>query len=323
MGRSSITVRLARSFQALPLWIFRFLEWPVVALLSRRKAKLRAIFVLALPRSGSTVTYQLLCHGLFVQYLSNVWNLLYQLPLLGGWLSSFFARRHRSNFQSRYGFVSGVDGPAEGLRFWQWWLDCGLSDRDCALMPDRKRRGRSGYLRKVLNVVTRGQGGPFVTAYLGHVLVPDRVHGGFPEALLIRLRRDPVSNALSLLNSMRVNDATWFSVVPHECHGLDSSTEHERVAAQVYWLNRRLIDAECANEMLTIHYEELCARPAATLERIRAWCLEKGVNVAPKFSLPERFAYKVADVERDPDARKIRHALDLLEERHGKLEEKP
>ena len=74
MGRSSITVRLARSFQALPLWIFRFLEWPVVALLSRRKAKLRAIFVLALPRSGSTVTYQLLCHGLFVQYLSNVWN---------------------------------------------------------------------------------------------------------------------------------------------------------------------------------------------------------------------------------------------------------
>jgi hypothetical protein len=201
--RSSFIVRLARRIQNTPLWLFGFVEWPFVALFGKQYDFTQAIIVLALPRSGSTVTYQTLCHGLSVNYLSNLWNLFYQLPLVGGWLAARKARYHHSDFSSQHGFVPGLDGPAEGLRFWKWWLDCGLSDSDCHNLSEEKRHKRIVYLRRVLSVLIRRYQ-PFATAYLGHALVPDRVYNAFPNAVLIRLRREPVSNALSLLKSMRV-----------------------------------------------------------------------------------------------------------------------
>lgn len=318
-GRSSISVRIARLIQVLPLRLFRFLEWPFVLLASKQDKNTQAIFVLALPRSGSTVTFQSICHGLSVNYLSNLWNLCYQLPLFGGWLSERRAQFHRSEFQSLQGFVTGIDGPAEGLRFWCWWLDCGLSDYECETMPLEKRNKRANYLRRVLSVLSQTKG-PFATAYLGHALVPDRVHDAFPGAVFIRLRRDPVSNALSLLKSMRSNQTTWFSVVPSECDGLERLNEYERVAAQVYWLNRRLDNSDCASEMLTVHYEKICQSPEKELSRIRNWCVENGVRVESKFTLPSHFDYKIADLNLDPEAIKIRRALDQLEDRYGKLE---
>lgn len=318
MSRTSLTVQLARIFQTLPLWLLQFFERPFLALFSERKP-VPALFVLALPRSGSTVTYQVICHGLAVQYFSNLWNLFYQLPLLGGILSARFASRHWSNFRSQHGFVSGLDGPAEGLRFWRWWLDCGLSDQDCQNFSVAKRQSRARYLARVLSVLTR-RGRPFVTAYLGHALVPERVQEAFQGAVLIRLRRDPVANGLSLLKSMRAGQSRWFSVLPKECLDLEDASEHERVAAQVYWLNRRLDSSQCADEMLTVHYESLCENPSMELERIRCWCLDRGIEMNIKFDLPERLSHKVVDYRGDPDAVKIRRALVRLEETHGELE---
>jgi hypothetical protein len=318
--RSSFIVRLARRIQNTPLWLFGFVEWPFVALFGKQYDFTQAIIVLALPRSGSTVTYQTLCHGLSVNYLSNLWNLFYQLPLVGGWLAARKARYHHSDFSSQHGFVPGLDGPAEGLRFWKWWLDCGLSDSDCHNLSEEKRHKRIVYLRRVLSVLIRRYQ-PFATAYLGHALVPDRVYNAFPNAVLIRLRREPVSNALSLLKSMRAHGSDWFSVKPRECEGLEGASEHERVAAQVYWLNRRLDKAACGKNMLVIHYEQLCENPARELERVREYCMKNNISVAPKFQLPTSFMYKTANLATDMDAMKIREALDKLETQYGRLEE--
>jgi len=160
---------------------------------------------------------------------------------------------------------------------------------------------------------------PFATAYLGHTLVPDRVSEAFPGAILIRLRREPVANALSLLKSMQGNGSGWFSVKPHECEGLETATEHERVAAQVFWLNRRLDDSACSAEMLTVHYEKLCESPEREVARIQNWCNANGVAVGRKFELPKQFPFKKPDLDADTDAIKIREALSKLEAKYGKL----
>ena len=107
---------------------------------------------------------------------------------------------------------------------------------------------------------------------------------------------------------------------PHECDGLEAVTEHERVAAQVFWLNRRLDNSACSAKMLTIHYEQLCENPEREVERIRNWCNEKGVAVERKFELPKQFPFKRSDLNADTDAIKIREALSKLEAKHGKLE---
>lgn len=319
-SRTSISVRFARRIQSAPLWVLRCLEWPFVWLLSKPRNVTPAIIVFALPRSGSTVTYQAVCHGLAVNYLSNLWHLLYQLPLLGGWASGRVAQSHCSDFKSQHGFVPGLSGPAEGLQFWRRWLDCGLVDKDCDTLSVSKRHSRAKYLQSVLVALARS-GRPFATAYLGHTLVPDRVDQSFPGSVLIRLRRDPVSNALSLLKSLRASGSDWFSVKPRECENLGSASDHERVAAQVYWLNRRLDEATCSESMLVIHYEDLCENPDREISRIQQWCTENGIPVERKFELPKSFPFKQADLETDSDAMKIREALDKLQAAHGRLEE--
>ena len=317
MNRTSLAVLAARQFQRLPLRILRFLEWPF-SMRAKTVEPFQGLIILALPRSGSTVTYQAICQGLSVQYLSNVWNLLYQLPLLAGLLSSRLSLRHRSSFQSHHGFVSGIAGPSEGLRFWEWWSDCGLSDEACALLPAQTRQRRVRYLNKVLSWLSR-DGRPFATAYLGHALMPDSIDEAFQGAALIRLRRDPVANGLSLLRAARGGSSDWFSVVPRECAALGVLNEYERVAAQVYWLNRRLDDAACSSGFLIVDYEDLCKKPAVEIARIRDWCRKRGIMVEYKFGMPESFEYRKADIETDPDAININQALKRLEIAHGAL----
>ncbi|MGV2497804.1 sulfotransferase [Pelagerythrobacter aerophilus] len=314
--RSSPAVRIARCIQELPLWIFRFIEWPVVKIFGRRKDP-SAIFVLALPRSGSTLAYQVICHGLQVNYLSNIWNVFYQLPLLGGAVSGRLATKHRSNFRSAHGFVAGVTGPAEGLRFWQWWLDSGLAD-DIGIESTEAQNARCLYLRQTFSALERWWG-PFVTTFLGHSLIPDRLRAAFPSSVIIRLRRDPVANALALLNCMRSENVKWFSIKPRECEEFEDADEFRRAAAQVYWLNRRLDDAVGAEDMLTVHYEMLCEDPQRELIRIQEWCRINGIEIQQKFELPSSFTRLSARYTSDSDTRKIHAALDEMEGRFGKL----
>lgn len=318
MGRKSLAVRLGRIIQKLPLRFLQFLEWPFLYLTSAKQREPKLLIILALPRSGSTVTYQTFVHGIKLQYLSNFSNLLYQLPLIGGSLARLLNRGHYSDFVSHHGFVAGLSGPAEGLAYWQWWLDSGLTDGTSHNLSPFVLQRRVCYLRRTLSWLT-SRSEPFVTAYLGHALVPDRVAEAFPAAVFIRLRRDPLDNALSLLKCMRDDAVKWFSVLPDECMDWNEASEHERVAAQVYWLNRRLDDALTAHQYLEIDYEALCHNPAVEIEKVRHHFSRRGIDIALKFPLPDRFSVQRADQGGNVDAQMVRKALDHLEDKYGKL----
>ena len=117
VDRASPAVRMARLAQRVPLGLLRPLESLVMRASGHDRDAPNLVVLLALPRSGSTLTYQLLVHGLQPVYLSNLAHLLYQVPLFGGMVSRRRCRGHRSDFHSVQGFTQGVCGPAEGLRF--------------------------------------------------------------------------------------------------------------------------------------------------------------------------------------------------------------
>jgi hypothetical protein len=317
-GRKSFLVQVGRTLQKLPLaWLRILLEVPLVMLC--RNSKPRMIILLGLPRSGSTLTYQVLIHSLRPHYLSNFGNLLFQLPLTSGLVSAYLCRNHHSTFKSNQGMVDGLCGPAEGLAYWRYWYGFSLDEREEFQSRPAAIRRRKRYLNRVLSILSSNNR-PVVTGYLGHTLAASKVRQEFPEAVIVRLHRDPLSNAISLLQSRRAQSTSWFSLYPKECLSSTGRGEYDEVASQVYWLNRRLDKELSDSNVFHCHYEELCKNPSRIVEDLVTFCNKRGMTLSIKNTLPLQFSYRELSTENDSvDAVEIRRALNELETAHGPL----
>jgi hypothetical protein len=314
MRNRSLVSNLAMIFQFLPLYLFRFLEKPF---LKNNNLGRGGIFILCLPRSGSTLTFQAVCHGLKVAYFSNLWHAFYHVPFLGKKLSEIGSINYSSNFKSNYGYVSGLFGPAEGLKFWSYWLGCGLRDSQTNTLNDEVYGKRSEYIEKVIR---HKSGRPFASAYIGHSLIPDRVSEVFHNSVFIRLKRDPIANALSLYKAYQRNKSNNFSAMTKEVESFNFLNDYEKAASQVYWLNKRLDSSIVAKKSLAISYEDICNDPMKEIERIKNFCDLNGVHVDYKFKLPNNFKLNAVDLIHDNDAIRIREEFSKLESKFGKLD---
>lgn len=287
-GRSSAIVRLARAVQWLPLGGLHSLERPWLRK-DQRPEDARPIFLLALPRSGSTLSYQALVHATDALYLSNIWNFLYFLPLSGGRLSMRRCDPHASDFRSAKGFVPGLCGPAEGLRFWSYWLGHGMTDEQNERMAEMPQRAsRAAHLARVFAALC-GENRSLVTGYIGHCLVADELAKMFPQALFVRLRRDPLDNAVSILRIMHAENLEAFSVMPSRMALPGSPTVYDRVAAQVDTLNQRLDFALDRRRTIDMSYEEMCRDPNGEIGKVVDFCNSSGGALRLRAPLPPRF----------------------------------
>lgn len=313
--RESILVSVGRGLQNIPLSWARPFESLFVGKNSVDQDD-NIIFLVGGPRSGSTLTYQCLIESIQPVYLSNIWNLVYDLPLVGGITSKVICSEYRSNFVSDEGFVSGLCGPAEGLRFWTYWGGYGLNED--MLVSEEVARKRTSYLRRVVDAIT-SPSRPMVSGYAGHVLWFERLRRNFPSAVFIGLRRDPLSNAVSLLATRRKRNGEWFSLFPHECNQALGGGLYQEIASQVYWLNRRLSELEKDDRTFFLNYEQLCDDPNSGLRFVIESCNTLGMKVAMKRTLPEAFEYRVASTEDDADTALLAQELDRLEAENGPI----
>ncbi len=318
-NRRSLAVRVGRFLQSLPLSWLRAFESPLISVRASRRNEPEPVLLilLGLPRSGSTLTYQCLIHSLKPVYLSNVWNLLYSTPLFGGILSDRLCNGYQSDFSSSHGFVEGLCGPAEGLCFWSYWTGCGLNERfdddKSPVTVDRRLR----YLKRSVDVLTSSSR-PMVTGYLGHVLVAEQLRVWFPKAIFVRLHRDPLSNASSILRSRFVSNTTgWFSVFPRECLDVLEEDIYYQVASQVYWLNRRLSAFDDDPRTLHLAYEDLCQNPRGQVERIVDFCNRRGMQLRTHQKLPRSFQYQLVSSKASKNAHKLTDALRELNRTYG------
>jgi hypothetical protein len=226
--------------------------------------------------------------------------------------------KYQSDFQSSQGFVQGICGPAEGFQFWSYWCGCGLDDLQDASLHDTLLARRISYLRRTLALLSTSEI-PFVSGYLGHTLAIERLRQWFPEAVFVRLYRDALSNAASILRSRQKGDHGWFSVFPRECAAAKGANRHTQVASQVYWLNRRLEALAGDEQTIHISYEGLCQNPRREVQRVVDFCNEKGMQLEVQQELPEHFDYKVVHEEDNKDIALLYQALKELQGKYGPL----
>lgn len=146
-NRNSIFTKIGRVYQK-----YSQIFFPIDVLfqfLIKEKKDFPAIILLAPPRSGSTLAYQVITSGIKNFHLTNIWNLLYTTPTIGGLLSKKICKNYQSNFQSEHGFVPGLCGEAEGLRFWSYWIGQSLTENQNSYTQIQKSR----YLYKILKKI--------------------------------------------------------------------------------------------------------------------------------------------------------------------------
>lgn len=238
--------------------------------------------VLAPPRSGSTLTYQVLASAFSGYSLRNLSNFLFATPLLGYIAAKKFCRKYTSPFCSEKGFVPGICGEAEGMKFWQHWLGQGLEQRPELLNVER--------LRTLKTALGRTGESLMITGYLGHVFAISALREVFPKALFIHLQRDLLSNAYSLFKA--TFEHAPFSTCPTSVKEKHHDNNYRLVVDQIRRLHE-IISAEASKDMMVVNYENLCDDPHGTLQHIEQKAEELGINLSRKDEVPKSFSKQV------------------------------
>ena len=260
-------VKLGRVYQDLsPAWGF-------IDKIATRQTdhKATVICLLAPPRSGSTLTYQILNAGLENFHLTNIWNLFYATPAIGGMVSERLSKSYQTDYKSQYGFVPGLAGEAEGLKFWSYWTGQGMEEG----APFNVEKARK--LEKVINQLSSQRKGAFVTGFLGHVFCVEELRGTFENIVFIHLQRDLLSNASSLYKGRA---DIGFSTKPRAIENM-SLNDPSRVAKQLISIHNEIFE-NSKEDTLQINFSEICQDPSNVLDKIVKFCADRKLSIQRK-----------------------------------------
>lgn len=238
-------------------------EWP---------PRLPPLFILGLPRSGTTLVYQYLVHRLELAYFTNGVGRFPGAPCL---VSGYQRIRHgdyHSDFRSEYGVVAGPNAPREAGSFWGTYFD--LEEYSVAVRGGSLAESR---LRSTVGLVERMFGGRhFVNKNVKHMLWLPALARIFPEARFLVVHRNLLDVGLSLLEGRRrfaPERDGWWSVRPPGYRNLSALPLSDQIAAQVLGLDSKLradTGRLAGERTLSVEYEAFCRDPEELVEIVCA-----------------------------------------------------
>jgi len=298
MKRNNLIVKLAKLLQ-----FFTFFLIPVEYLLGlfiSKKDKLKLIVLLAPPRSGSTLTYQVLTTGIESLYLSNMSNLLYTTPIIGNLLTKYNIATKTSEFQSNYGLVPGLFGEAEGLKYWKYWMNQDLFEKKNVEINTSKMKK----LEKGLNKSSLGRK-PIIWGYLGHVFCFEHFSSFFKnEIVFLHLQRDILSNAYSLYKASPKELISSRPLTVQSQEERETKSIYKKIIEQISDIHNRIDKKKgVKNKIIPIQYEELCENPHQFLDNLKIELEKIGfvINLR-KDRIPTKFSYRTIKADYDADA---------------------
>lgn len=304
-GTNPILLKTARFFQAIPPF---FLTWIEFFFKKKRRDKFPIIFLVATPRSGSTLTYQILNRGTKSLYISNFWNLLYALPLFGG--KKVNDSYNNNDFKSDIGLVSGISGESEGMKFWSYWIGQGLEQTRNTIAENRIK-----YIQSVFSTLVNNKK-PLISGYLGHVFSIRFLRNFFPGSVFIYLKRDELSNIYSMVKTYREFDKNriefeWMSVKPKGWKERKDLDVIDKTFWQFKTIQKNIETSISEKDTLVVRYEEICCNPHQFLKDVKEFVKKHDIDLNLNLdNIPNSFNYNIIQKTDDDDAKKIKSMLD-------------
>lgn len=249
------------------------------------------VFIVGAPRSGSTLTFQVLTKSLRVTYLPRLLDYGY------GSTNLVFRLLHKklaeppSSFMSSYGKISGPLSPSEGFGYWMKWFFKGLNGDHC--FSTRLPLQAACDLRRQVHALQGHLSAPLLAKCLYLSLAVTALADAIPNCRFLFIRRDPVSIAASVLRARQKHrGVTWWSTRPPGF--LDKA--RDPLAEQVAWQVSAIISivskslSKISEDRWRMRwFEDLCTSPAAFADDITDWLANSGFECRSSRQLPRSF----------------------------------
>ncbi len=230
------------------------------------------VFVLGLPRSGTTIVSQAIISRFGIGYVSNLTAAFWKAPVCGVRLArKLLTGEYLSCYQSDYGRTKGASEPHEFGYFWSTHL--GYTELAHGKVTETAPVDWAG-VSSVLNSMAEAQGAPFLFKNLLCNWHASDLAASLSRSCFIVVKRNATDNALSLLNmreNMLGDRDKWASAKPAAYEWLKYEDCWTQVAGQVRYLQQEL-DAQIAviapSRVLEVDLEKFCASPSGYLERV-------------------------------------------------------
>ena len=233
------------------------------------------IFVMGLPRSGTTLLTQLLYNNTDLYCVNNFMARFWETPLVGAKLSQLTISKTRlQDFHSHYGRTSDIDQPHEFSLFWHKWLKVHNFEKYDPGVAEKLIKW-SELSSKIFNL-NRVLGGGLVfkpMEFVGfHLYSFMQI---FKKSIFIYLERDPLEVSLSILRARKKADTSqwWGSYPPGEIFdSIKNKSLVDQVAHQVCYFKKmyeeKFLDHNQHPQLMRLNYDDLCKSPNKSLSRI-------------------------------------------------------
>lgn len=274
-------------------------------LLSRHEKPAKPqLFVLGLPRSGTTLVYQYIVHRLEVSYFTNGVGGYPSAPCLATRIQHKIHGNYSSDFASHYGKVKGPVAPREAGDFWGRFFSL-----DEYVNYESLSREQVDTLRRTIACIENiFDNVPFVNKNVKHLLRINTLRRIFPDCRFLLVERDRADVALSLLRGRYEtleHPEEWLSARPPDYEELRRLPVIEQVARQLESLHEKIemdISELGGKNFLRVSYEDFCDRPECLIE-----LLESSVgNIGKRNSAMERFEQSKRKIRNEEEQALVR-----------------
>lgn len=239
-----------------------------------RRRDLPLVFIVAVPRTGTTLLYQLMARHLDVGYVNNFMARFWMAPIAGAVLhDAYYESKARAiPLRSHLGATDGHASPHEFSWFWEYWLEFGDVDDHPV---GRLRQMNWSAVRRELEGLAGWSGAPVVMKSINYVNYQiDWIARHFPTARFVWMRRRGPYVAQSIYESRRKrygDPSVWWSVRPADVDDWVDRPPAEQIAHQIVDI-REAISASFSrlddDRQETVRYGDLTRRPVQTLGRL-------------------------------------------------------
>lgn len=263
----------------------------IVRSTSRIKTDFKPIWIIGVPRSGTTLVYQVMCKSFKSSYLTNRVAKRYRIALITRKFERFAyeAELHPVSFTSEYGKTKEASDPHEGGAFFYQFFP--KSNPYCKDLDKKKRIA----FRKTISSLTE----PlklFISKNTYHSLRIRALKDSFPQSKFIWVTRNKSDVIHSIVRARQKNNIPkedWWSVNPEGWEEKNKLSEIEKISWQIDEIES-IIEKdllETKSRYLKVSYEEISTNPHKTLNFItKEFGIENELRDIESL-IPEKFGY--------------------------------